>query len=98
MIKDFGNKAASDLYHTGSCKALPRNYWKRVIDLLDVMDAVESFEELTEKGFPPRLRLHRISGLRKGEWAIEIHKTGGWRITFRFKKCEFTQVKVEDDH
>ena len=98
MIKDFGNKEASDLYHTGSCKALPRNYWKRAIYLLDVMDAVESFEELNEKGFPPSLRLHRHSGPRRAEWAIDVHKTGGWRITFLFEKGEFTQVKVEDYH
>lgn len=98
MIKDFGNRAASDLYLKGSCKVLPREYWKRAIYLLDVMDAVESFEELNEKGFPPSLRLHRLSGLRKGEWAIDIHKTGGWRITFRFENGEFTQVKVEDYH
>lgn len=98
MIKDFGNKLASDLYHKGSSKGLPRQYWLRAIHLLEVMDAVESFEELKRQGFPPSVRLHPLADKRKGEWAINIHKTSGWRITFRFEQSEFTDVKVEDYH
>jgi len=98
MIKDFANKIAADLYHKGTCRGLPRQYWKRAIHLLEVMDAVESFVELKTKGFPPSVRLHPLSGARKGEWAIDIHKTSGWRITFRFEKNEFSDVKIEDYH
>jgi len=98
VIRDFGNKIASDLYHKGSCKGLPRPYWLRAIHLLEVMEAVESFEELKSKGFPPSVRLHPLTGNRKGEWAIDIHKTSGWRITFRFEHSEFIDVKIEDYH
>lgn len=98
MIKDFGNKLASDLYHKGGCKGLPSQYWQRAIHLLEVMDAVESFAELKRKGFPPSVRLHPLKGKRKGEWAIDIHKTSGWRITFRFEQSEFIGVKVENYH
>lgn len=98
MIKDFGNKVASDLFHKGTCKSLPIEYWKRAIHLLDVMEAVESLEDLKSKGFPPSLRLHRLTGNRKGEWAIDIHKTSGWRITFQFVDNEFVDVKIEDYH
>ncbi len=98
MIKSFGNKIASDLYHKGGCRGLPRQQWQRAIYLLEVMDAVESFEELKGKGFPPSIRLHPLSGDRKGEWAIDIHKTSGWRITFRFEQSEFVYVKIEDYH
>lgn len=98
MIRDFGNKLASDLYHKGNCKGLPRQYWLRAIHLLEVMDAVESFEELKRLGVPPSIRLHPLVGQRKGEWAIDIHKTSGWRITFRFERNEFKDVKVENYH
>ncbi len=98
MIRYFGNKLASDLYHKGSCKGLPQKFWQRAIHLLDVMDAVENFEDLKVKGYPPSIRLHPLSGDRKGEWAIDIHKTSGWRITFRFEKDEFVGVKIEDYH
>ncbi|MBK7962155.1 MAG: type II toxin-antitoxin system RelE/ParE family toxin [Bdellovibrionales bacterium] len=98
MIRDFGNKTASDLYHNGSFKGLPRQYWQRAIHLLEGMEAVENFEELKEKGFPPSVRLHPLVGKRKGQWAIDIHKTSGWGMTFRFEKYEFLEVKVEDYH
>ena len=98
MIKNFGNKLASDLYHKGSSNGLPRQYWQRAIQLLEVMEAVESFEELKRKGFPPSIRLHPLAGKRKGEWAIDIHKTSGWRITFRFEQSEFINIKIEDYH
>lgn len=98
MIRDFGNKTASELYHKGSCKGIPRQHWQRTIHLLDVMDAVDSFDELKVKGFPPSVRLHPLTGNRKGEWAIDIHKVSGWRITFRFENNEFTDVKIEDYH
>ncbi|GIL18604.1 MAG: hypothetical protein BroJett040_23550 [Oligoflexia bacterium] len=98
MIKYFGNKIASDLYHKGVCRTLPRQFWKRAIHLLEIMEAVEDLEELKRKGFPPNIRLHQLSGNRKGEWAIDIHKTSGWRITFRFENSEFIDVKVEDYH
>lgn len=98
MIRDFGNKTASELYHKGSCKGIPRQHWQRAIHLLDVIDAVDSFDELKVKGFPPSVRLHPLTGNRKGKWAIDIHKVSGWRITFRFENNEFTDVKIEDYH
>lgn len=98
MIKDFGNKLAYDLFHKGSCKGLPRQFWRRAIHLLDVMEAVESFEDLKIKGFPPSVRLHPLAGSRKGDWAIDIHKLSGWRITFQFIDNEFVNVKIEDYH
>ena len=98
MIKNFGNKMASELFHKGICKQLPRSYWQRAIHLLEIMEAVESFEELKIRGFPPSIRLHPLKGDRKSEWAVDIHKTSGWRITFKFEQNEFIDVKIEDYH
>ncbi|MFZ4403274.1 MAG: type II toxin-antitoxin system RelE/ParE family toxin [Pseudobdellovibrionaceae bacterium] len=98
MIKDFGNKIAFELFHKGSCKGLPRQYWRRAIYLLDVMEAVESLEDLKSQGFPPSIRLHPLMGIRKGDWAIDINKLSGWRITFQFIGSEFVNVKIEDYH
>lgn len=98
MIRDFGNKMASDLFHKGTCKGLPKQHWLRAIHLLDVMDVVDSLDELKVQGFPPSIRLHQLKGERKGDFAIDIHKVAGWRITFRFKENEFVHVKIEDYH
>lgn len=98
MIRNFGNKTAADIFHKGQAKKLPRIHWQRAIDLLDIMEAIDSLSELSHRGFPPSLRLHTLKGDRKGEYAIDIHKTDGWRITFLFEKNEFTSVKIEDYH
>lgn len=98
MIKDFGNRVAYDLFHTGKTKKLPTELWQRAIYLLDIMDAVTSLEELQLKGFPPSLRLHKLRGDRKDELAIDIHKLKGWRITFKFKDGDFYQVNIENYH
>ena len=98
MIRDFGNKIAADLFQKGKSKGLPRDLWKRAVYLLDIMEAVDSLEVLKSRGFPPNLRLHPLKGSRKGEFAIDINKVSGWRITFRFEGKEFFDVKVEDYH
>ena len=98
MIRNFGNKAAADLFHKGQSKSLPQKHWQRAIDLLDIMEAVDFLDDLSSKGFPPSLRMHKLKGSRKSEYTIDIHKTDGWRITFKFEENEFVEVKVEDYH
>ncbi len=44
------------------------------------------------------LRLHKLKGIRKDEFAIDINKLSGWRITFRFIQNDFYDVKIEDYH
>lgn len=77
---------------------MPRSLWQRAIDLLDVMEAVDNFDDLKAKGFPPSIRLHQLKGSRKSDWAIDIHKLEGWRITFRFESHQFVDVKIENYH
>lgn len=98
MIKGFANKIAADLFHKGQSRALPREYWQRAIDLLDIMEAVDNLDDLKTKSFPPSIRLHQLKGSRKGEWAIDIHKLSGWRIAFKWESSQFVDVKVEDYH
>ncbi len=98
MIKDFGNKQAFDLFHRGQSRKVPRKHWKRAIHLFDIMDVIESLEELKTLGFPPSVRLHALKGSRNGEFAIDVHKLDGWRITFRLDGSNFCDVKIEDYH
>jgi proteic killer suppression protein len=98
VIKEFGNKVAFDLFHNGKTKKLPFDLWKRALFLLDILDAVSSLDELQRKGFPPSLRLHKLKGDRKNEFAIDINKISGWRITFVFRDSDFYDVKIENYH
>ena len=76
----------------------PRALWRRAIDLLDVMESVDSLEDLKDKCFPSSIRLHLLTGSRRSEWAIDIHKTQGWRVAFRWEANQFVDVKIEDYH
>ncbi len=98
MLKEFGNRIAADLFHTGRTKKLPVELWQRAILLLDLMDAVTSLDELQRRGFPPSLRLHKLKGARKDEFTIDINKLSGWRITFLFIENDFYDVKIENYH
>jgi plasmid maintenance system killer protein len=98
VIRNFGNKAATDLFHRGQSKTLPEKHWQRAVDLLDIMEAVDSLEDLKAQGFPPSLRLHKLKGNRKDGYAIDIHKIDGWRMTFKFLENEFIEVSVENYH
>jgi plasmid maintenance system killer protein len=62
---------------------------------LDILDAVTSLDELQGKGFPPSLRLHKLKGNRKNEFAIKIHKVRGWLITFKFLDSDFFNLKLK---
>jgi proteic killer suppression protein len=98
VIKEFGKKVSFDLFHFGKTKKLPFEFWQRAIFLLDIMDAVTSLDELQKKGFPPSIRLHRLKGNRKNEFAIDLNKISGWQITFIFKDNDFLDVKIENYH
>ena len=44
----------------------------------------------------PGLRLHRLKGRRKGQWAVDVDRN--WRITFVFDGHNCTEVSYEDYH
>ncbi len=44
----------------------------------------------------PGLRLHELSGKRKGTWAVNV--SGNWRVTFRFNGIDAEVVDYEDYH
>jgi proteic killer suppression protein len=57
------------------------------------LDSAASLDDL------PRLRsvgLHRLSGDRKGQWAIKVN--GPWRIVFRFDDGDAFEVEIVDYH
>ena len=98
MIDSYGNAEAKRIFEDGECKKLPQDLLKRAILLLDIMENVESLDDLKVKGFPPDLRLHKLKGEHKDRFAIDINKVRGWRITFKFVDNIFKSVSVENYH
>ena len=44
----------------------------------------------------PGLQLHRLTGNRRGTWAVRV--SGNWRPTFLFEDGEAVYVNLEDYH
>ena len=66
--------------------------------LLEIMNASSKLENLKLMGSPPDVRLHKLSGDRRGLWSVTIHKVSGWRIVFGFENREFLNVEIVDYH
>lgn len=96
MVVNFGNKAAREIWEENRTKSLPRETWIRAKALLTIMHATSVLEDLKIQGQPPNIRLHKLKGNRKDYWSVAIKLP--WCITFRFKKGEFSDVKIEDYH
>lgn len=97
-IRSLKGKIANDIWKTKQSKKLPRDLWRRARFLMEVMNASSKIENLKIMGSPPDVRIHKLSGDRKGQWSVTIHKTSGWRIAFSFENNEFVDVEIVDYH
>jgi proteic killer suppression protein len=93
-IKTFANRGVSDLFSTGRSRRIGAEYRKRLVLVLDALDAATCVEDLRNaRGF------HALSGDRLGSFAMSV--SGNWRITFRFEqddKGDILDVDFEDYH
>lgn len=96
MIKNFGNRAAEEVWENSSSKIIPKELWLRAKALLTIMYSTSTINDLKIKGQPPNIRLHKLKGARKDEWSVTIKLP--WCITFKFKNSEFSDVKIENYH
>ena len=96
MIRNFGNKAARDIWEQGSSKQLPKDLWLRAKALLTIMHSTSELKDLQIKGQPPNIRLHKLKGNKKNSWSVTIKLP--WCFTFQFKDGEFIDVRIENYH
>ena len=97
-IKSLYGRIAKDIWQSGEAKKLPKEFWKRSRLLMEIMNASSKLENLKIQGSPPDIRLHKLSGDRKGQWSVTINKVSGWRIVFYFEHGEFINVEIVDYH
>ena len=64
----------------------------RIGVVLNYLDVMQTPQEIRL----PSLRLHRLKGDRKGQWAVSV--SGNYRITFRFVDGNAEDVDFEDYH
>jgi proteic killer suppression protein len=96
MIFNFKGKIARDIWESNSSKTLPRELWLRAKALLAIMHSTRTLEDLRIRGEPPNIRLHKLTGDRRGYWSITIKLP--WCITFRYVDGDFSEVTIENYH
>jgi toxin HigB-1 len=92
VIQSFRHKGLKRLYEKGNRRGVGANLLGRVEEILTLLDVAESPEDMRLPG----LRLHPLTGNRKGEWSVSV--SGNWRITFKFENGNVTYVDLEDYH
>lgn len=96
MIKSFGDKATSDLFHgipSGRVRKLPSQILESAIYKLDILNAAVSLDDLRS---PPGNRLEALRGDLKGKHSIRINSQ--WRIVFTWKDSTAYDVSITDYH
>ncbi|WP_428234889.1 type II toxin-antitoxin system RelE/ParE family toxin [Gracilimonas sp.] len=96
MIKSFGDKGTSDLFHGNSSskvRKLPTQILDSAIYKLDILNAATSLDDLRS---PPGNRLEALRGEYKGYHSIRINAQ--WRIVFRWEDSSaFDVVPISRD-
>ncbi len=92
MIRGFKHKGLAKFFATGSTAGIQATHAKRLRLILGRLNAASLVKDMDLPG----LRLHELTGNRRGTWSVTV--SGNWRVTFRFKGGEAEVVNYEDYH
>jgi toxin HigB-1 len=92
MLKSFKHKGLEKFYRSGSTAGVQNAHVKRLRLILSNLDQAESPDDMDLPG----LRLHELSGSRRGIWSVTVN--GNWRVTFIFDGRDAAIVNYEDYH
>lgn len=92
MIVGFKHKGLKAFYETGKAKGIRPDQARRIGTILAIMDEADQIEALDR----PAMRLHPLTGDRKGIWSVSVN--GPWRITFTFENGAFDLLNLEQYH
>jgi proteic killer suppression protein len=92
MIKSWANRSTQRFAEEGKGRfaGLDDALARRRLRLLDEAERLEYLTSLASVG------LHRLRGVRRGQWAISAG--GPWRITFEFQDGHAWNVEIVDSH
>jgi proteic killer suppression protein len=92
MIKSFRHRGLEKYFRRGTKAGIQAKHESRIRLILARLNASTSPEDMDLPG----LRLHELSGKRKGTWSVSV--SGNWRITFKFDGEDAEVVDYEDYH
>src|SRR5215207_2546931 len=92
MIGSFKSKRLKRLYEKGDQSVIGATMLSRVEEILSVLEAAETVEEMNIPGY----RLHSLTGNLHGYWSRRV--TGVWHLLLLLEKGEAADVKVVHQH
>jgi toxin HigB-1 len=92
VIVAFSHKGLKLLYDYDDDSKIRPDWREKVKEILSALDAASESRDMNLPGF----KLHPLKGDLKGHWGVTV--SGNWRVTFRFKDGNATDVNLEDYH
>lgn len=92
MFKRFARKGLERFFLTGTKSGIQAKHASKLRLILARLHGATSPQDMAVPG----LRLHELTGSRKGVWAVEV--SGNWRVTFRFVGADAEAVNYDDYH
>jgi proteic killer suppression protein len=92
MIESWANSVTRQFAETGKSKFSGLDI-EAAQDLLAVLNAATSLKDISPL---KSLGLHKLTGDRKGQWAMTIN--GPWRLCFRFDDGDAYDVEIVNYH
>ena len=93
MIKTFRDRDTERIFKRQRVKRFLLSIQKVAQRKLDLIDGADLIEDLRT---PPGNRLEKLSGIGKGPYSIHVNDQ--WRICFRWKSGQATDVEIVDYH
>ncbi len=88
----FKHRGLRRFWERDDASRLNPDHVARIAELLDDLSVIGSPSEMDLPG----LRLHQLTGDRRGTWSIRV--SANWRLTFLFEDGEAVDVDLEDYH
>ncbi len=93
MIRSWADRKSQRFFEQGKRSGLRGTDAEAAEELLAVLDAAVSLNDLSPL---KSVGLHKLTGNRKGQWAMTV--SGPWRICFRFRGGDAYDVAIVDYH
>lgn len=93
MIRSFVDKEAEKIWRGERSRRLPSGIQQTARRKLRMLNAAAVLDDLR---IPPANRLEALKGERKGQYSIRINDQ--WRICFKWKQGEASDVQIVDYH
>jgi toxin HigB-1 len=93
VIKSFKDKETELVYNQRFSRKLPKDIQQRALMKLQQLEAAGDLKDLS---IPPSNQLESLQGDRKGQYSIRI--TGQWRLCFKWRAGNASDVEICDYH